>query len=60
MGFQSWLDNMSGLVSVHSFDISPYGSCGKQNVPLYSYVNAHGFWIKDFYLPIPSPENGQT
>ena len=29
--------------------------CGKENVPLYSYVNAHGFWIKGFYLPIPAP-----
>ena len=106
MDFQSWLDNMSGLVSVYSFDILPDGSCGevkimavnkanarvlagipnapefypgipwtayysemnhikfchrcgRENVPLYSYVNAHGFWIKGFYLPIPSPENGQ-
>ena len=30
--------------------------CGMENVPLYSYVNAHGYWIKGFYLPIPAPE----
>ncbi|WP_295152865.1 diguanylate cyclase domain-containing protein [uncultured Ruminococcus sp.] len=22
------------------------------NIPLYSYVNAHGFWIKSFYIPL--------
>ena len=25
------------------------------NQPLYSYVNAHGIWIKGFYLPITEP-----
>ncbi|SEH40304.1 diguanylate cyclase (GGDEF) domain-containing protein [Ruminococcus flavefaciens] len=30
--------------------------CGSENIPLYSYVNAHGYWLKCFYLPISPPE----
>ena len=26
--------------------------CGIRNDPLYSYANAHGFWLKGFYLPM--------
>ena len=26
--------------------------CGSTNQPLYSYVNAHGFWLKGFYIPV--------
>ena len=29
--------------------------CGSTNQPLYSYVNAHGFWLKGFYIPITEP-----
>lgn len=28
---------------------------GSTGQPLYSYVNAHGFWLKGFYLPIAEP-----
>ena len=35
--------------------------CGGSNEMLYSYANAHGFWLKGFYLPMqtqpPSAEN---
>ena len=34
--------------------------CGCENLPLYSYVNAHGFWIKGFYLPFTIPEDEKT
>lgn len=30
--------------------------CGTSNQPLYSYVNAHGFWLKGFYMPITEPD----
>ena len=30
--------------------------CGSTDQPLYSYVNAHGFWLKGFYIPITEPE----
>ena len=33
--------------------------CGSENIPLYSYVNAHGFWIKGFYLPISPPDGAE-
>lgn len=26
--------------------------CASSNTPLYSYVNAHGSWLKGFYIPI--------
>ena len=26
--------------------------CGSTGTPLYSYVNAHGYWLKGFYLPV--------
>lgn len=26
--------------------------CGSTGKPLYSYVNAHGYWLKGFYIPI--------
>lgn len=29
--------------------------CGRTYKPLYSYVNAHGVWVKGFYLPITEP-----
>lgn len=29
--------------------------CGSSNQPMYSYVNAHGFWLKAHYLPITEP-----
>ena len=29
--------------------------CGSTNQPLYSYVNAHGFWLKGFYMPVTEP-----
>ncbi|MBR5088303.1 MAG: GGDEF domain-containing protein [Ruminiclostridium sp.] len=29
--------------------------CGSTNQPLYSYVNAHGYWLKGFYIPITEP-----
>ncbi|MCR4794277.1 MAG: GGDEF domain-containing protein [Ruminococcus sp.] len=29
--------------------------CGSENIPLYSYVNAYGHWIKGFYFPISGP-----
>ena len=29
--------------------------CGSKNQPLYSYVNAHGFWLKGFYMPVTEP-----
>ena len=29
--------------------------CGSSNQPMYSYVNAHGFWLKGHYLPITEP-----
>ena len=29
--------------------------CCTTNQPLYSYVNAHGFWLKGFYMPITEP-----
>ena len=30
--------------------------CGIENTSFYSYVNAHNFWIKGFYLPITPPD----
>ena len=29
--------------------------CASTGQPLYSYVNAHGFWLKGFYLPVTEP-----
>ena len=29
--------------------------CGSTGQPLYSYVNAHGYWLKGFYLPMTEP-----
>lgn len=29
--------------------------CCTTNQPMYSYVNAHGFWLKGHYLPITEP-----
>lgn len=29
--------------------------CASTNQPLYSYVNARGFWLKGFYLPMTAP-----
>ena len=29
--------------------------CCSTNQPMYSYVNAHGFWLKGHYLPITEP-----
>lgn len=26
--------------------------CGSTGKPLYSYVNAHGYWLKGFYIPV--------
>ena len=26
--------------------------CGSTGQPLYSYVNAHGYWLKGFYIPL--------
>ena len=102
MDFQSWINNVSGLAGIYSFDIMPDGSyseirlmavnkqnegvlfrtpnapkfypgipyrnywqdinfedfvyrCGVSNQPMYSYVNAHGFWLKGHYIPITEP-----
>ena len=38
---------------------------GSTAVPLYSYVNAHGFWLKGFYIPLliggePAPDGTRT
>ena len=29
--------------------------CGSTGQPLYSYVNAHGYWLKGFYMPVTEP-----
>ncbi|SDA20588.1 diguanylate cyclase (GGDEF) domain-containing protein [Ruminococcus sp. YE71] len=34
--------------------------CGSTCKPLYSYVNAHGFWLKGFYLPVLTGETPES
>ncbi|WP_044974824.1 GGDEF domain-containing protein [Ruminococcus sp. HUN007] len=109
MDYQSWLEGISGLASLYSFDILPDGSyseirlmgvnrqnegmlhfspdapefypgipyrkywmdlnferyiyrSGSTNKSLYSYVNARGFWLKGFYIPVTNfdkePDDG--
>ena len=34
--------------------------CGSTRESLYSYVNAHGFWLKGFYHPLNTAEDAQV
>ena len=34
--------------------------CAADNEPLYSYVNAHGYWLQGFYMPVSFPDDDTT